>query len=194
MASYPSHYGTAYGYLATALRGADKDHGGVTYTSRWDGKTYDDGVIPDGIFKTGTNIPQPGGGVYTVGTGQYETGETFQELMDKEKIEPAHQSGWNYLTHNWGNGIVDDTWFTKLNYIAFRDLSVAYAIPEKWANAIKCQGITLQANAHNLGYLLNTMPNHENPESVRGTAASEFRVRNLQGVTTYFTFTINARF
>ena len=194
VASYPSHYGTAYGYLATALRGADKDHGGVTYTSRWDGKTYDDGVIPDGIFKTGTNIPQPGGGVYTVGTGQYETGETFQELMDKEKIEPAHQSGWNYLTHSWGNGIVDDTWFKKLNYIAFRDLSIAYAIPEKWANAIKCQGITLQANAHNLGYLLNTMPNHENPESVRGTAASEFRVRNLQGVTTYFTFTINARF
>ena len=194
VASYPSHYGTAYGYLATALRGADKDHGGVTYTSRWDGLTYDDGVIPDGIFLTGTNIPQPDGTKYTVGTGKYETGETFQELMDKEKIEPAHQSGWNYLTHSWGNGIVDDTWFKKLNYIAFRDLSVGYAIPDKWANALKCQGITLQANAHNLGYLLNTMPNHENPESVRGTAASEFRVRNLQGVTTYFTFTINARF
>ena len=87
-----------------------------------------------------------------------------------------------------------DSWFTKLNYIAFRDLSVSYAIPDKWANAIKCQGITLQANAHNLGYLLNSLPNKENPESVRGTAASEFRIRNLQGVTTYFTFTINARF
>ena len=194
VASYPSHYGVAYGYLEAALRGADAAHGGVTYVSRWDGKTYDDGVIPEGIFKTGTNIPQPDGSTYTVATGQYNTGETFRELMDKGKIDPAHQSGWNYLTHNWGNGIVDDTWFKKLNYICFRDLSVSYAIPEKMANAIKCQGITLQANAHNLGYLLNTMPNGENPESVRGTAASEFRVRNLQGVTTYFTFTINARF
>ena len=194
VASYPSHYGVAYGYLEAALRGADAAHGGVTYTSKWDGKTYDDGVIPDGIFKTGTNIPQPDGTTYTVGTGTYSTGETFQELMDKGKIEPAHQSGWNYLTHNWGNGVVDDTWFKKLNYICFRDLSVSWAIPDMWARAVKCQGITLQANAHNLGYLLNTMPNGENPESVRGTAASEFRVRNLQGVTTYFTFTINARF
>jgi len=194
VASYPSHYGVAYGYLAQALRGADAAHGGVTFTSRWDGKTYDDGVIPEGIFKTGTNIPQPDGTTYTVGTGQYSTGETFKELMDKDKIEPTHQSGWNYLTHNWGNGIIDDTWFTKLNYIAFRDLSVAWAIPDSWARAVKCQGVTFQANAHNLGYLLNTMPNHENPESVRGTAASEFRVRNLQGVTTYFTFTINAKF
>ena len=194
VASYPSHYGVAYGYLEAALRGADADHGGVTYVSSWDGKTYDDGVIPDGIFKTGTSIPQPDGSTYTVGTGQYNTGETFQELLDKGKVDPAHQSGWNYLTHNWGNGIVDDTWFTKLNYICFRDLSVSWAVPEMWARAVKCQGVTLQANAHNLGYLLNTMPNGENPESVRGTAASEFRVRNLQGVTTYFTFTINARF
>ena len=56
------------------------------------------------------------------------------------------------------------------------------------------QGLNLQANAHNLGYLLNTMPNKENPESVRGTRAAEFRIRNLQGVTTYYTFTINVRF
>ena len=195
VASYPSHYGTAYGYLETALRGADKDHGGITYTSKADGLTYDDGVIPNGIFLSGSNVPKAdGSGNYQVGTGKYDTGETYQELVDKGILEPAHQSGWNYLTHSWGNGVVDDTWFKKLNYIAFRDLSVAWAIPDKWANAIKCQGITLQANAHNLGYILNSMPNKENPESVRGTAASEFRVRNLQGVTTYFTFTINARF
>jgi iron complex outermembrane receptor protein len=61
VASYPSHYGTAYGYLATSLRGADADHGGITYTSRWDGLEYDDGVIPEGIFPKGTNIPQPSG-------------------------------------------------------------------------------------------------------------------------------------
>ena len=194
VASYPSHYGTAYGYMETSLEGADAAHGGVTYVSRWDGITYDDGIIPEGIFPKGTNIPQPSGDPYTVGEGQWGTGETFREVYEKGYVDPCHASSWTYFTHSWSNFALRDSWFTKLNYIAFRDLSVSWAIPDKWANAIKCQGITLQANAHNLGYLLNTMPNKENPESVRGTAASEFRIRNLQGVTTYFTFTINARF
>ena len=194
VASYPSHYGTAYGYLATALTGSDAEHGGVTYTSRWDGLTYSDGIIPEGIFPKGTAIPQPEGDPYVVGEGKYGTGETFQEVYEKGKVDPCHASSWTYYTNSWGNGVVNDNWFRKLNYICFRDVSIAWAIPSKWANAIKCQGITLQANAHNLGYLMNTMPNKENPESVRGTSAAEFRVRNLQGVTTYFTFTINARF
>ena len=194
VASYPSHYGTAYGYLATSLEGADAAHGGVTYTSRWDGLTYDDGIIPEGIFPVGTKIPQPDGSTYEVGGGQFGTGETFAEVYAKDKVDPCHASAWTYFTNSWSNFVLKDNWFRKLNYIAFRDVSIAWAIPDKWANAIKCQGITLQANAHNLGYLLNSMPNKENPESVRGTAASEFRIRNLQGVTTYFTFTINARF
>ena len=194
VASYPSHYGTAYGYLATGIQGADAAHGGVTYTSRWDGITYDDGIIPEGIFPVGTKIPQPDGSTYEVQGGQWGTGETFAEVYAKDKVDPCHASTWTYYTNSWGNGVVNDNWFRKLNYICFRDLSLAWAIPTKWANAIKCQGITLQANAHNLGYLLNTMPNKENPESVRGTSAAEFRVRNMQGVTTYFTFTINAKF
>ena len=194
VASYPSHYGTAYGYLATSLKGADAAHGGISYTSRWDGISYDDGIIPEGIFPVGTKIPQPDGSTYTVEGGKWGTGETFQEVYDKKMVDPCHASSWTYYTNSWGNGVINDNWFTKLNYICFRDLSLAYAIPDKWAHAVKCQNVSLQGNVHNLGYLLNTMPNKENPESVRGTAASEFRVRNLQGVTTYFTFTINAKF
>ncbi|MBP5689858.1 MAG: SusC/RagA family TonB-linked outer membrane protein [Bacteroidales bacterium] len=198
VASYPSHYGTAYGYLAKSLVGADAAHGGVKYTSRWDGIEYEDGVIPEGIFRNGTALPQPDGSTIVVGTditGKVTpNGVTFQEAYEQGAVDPCHQSSYMYRANSWGQGVINDNWFVKLNYICFRDLSAAWAIPDKWANAIKCQGITLQANAHNLGYILNTMPNHENPESVRGTAASEFRVRNLQGVTTYFTFTINARF
>ena len=195
VASYGSHYGTAYGYLATSLRGADAAHGGVTYTSRWDGLTYDDGIIPEGIFLKGTSIPQPNGDPYVVQSGPTsENGETYQELIDKNLIDPSHASAFTYYTHSWGQGIVDDTWYKKLNYICFRDLSIAYALPEKAARAIKAQAVSLQANAHNLGYILNSMPNKENPESVRGTRAAEFRIRNMQGVTTYYTFTVNVRF
>ena len=195
VASYGSHYGTAYGYLATSLRGADAAHGGVTYTSRWDGLTYDDGIIPEGIFLKGTSIPQPNGDPYVVQSGPTsENGETYQELIDKNLIDPSHASAFTYYTHSWGQGIVDDTWYKKLNYICFRDLSIAYALPEKAARAIKAQAVSLQANAHNLGYILNSTPNKENPESVRGTRAAEFRIRNMQGVTTYYTFTVNVRF
>ena len=121
-------------------------------------------------------------------------GDKLNYNVDKNVLDPSHQSGWNYLTHSWGNGIVDDTWYTKLNYICFRDLTLAYSLPEKAAHAIKAQALNLQANVHNLGYILNSMPNKENPESVRGTRAAEFRIRNMQGVTTYYTFTINVRF
>ncbi|MCR5710629.1 MAG: SusC/RagA family TonB-linked outer membrane protein [Bacteroidales bacterium] len=195
VASYPSHYGTAYGYTETSLRGADADHGGVSYTSRWDGLSYDDGIIPEGIFPTGTKIAQPSGDPYTVTSGPTSpNGESYQELFNKGVIDPSHASAWTYLTHSWGNGIVDDTWYTKLNYICFRDLSLAYSVSDRFAHALHTQGLSFQATAHNLGYLLNSMPNKENPESVRGTRASEFRIRNLQGVTTYYTFTINVKF
>ena len=195
VASYPSHYGTAYGYTETSLRGADAAHGGVTYTSRWDGITYDDGIIPEGIFPTGTKIAQPSGDPYTVTSGPTSpNGETYKELYDKNVIDPSHASAWTYLTHSWGNGIVDDTWYTKLNYICFRDLSIGYTVSDRFAHALHAQGLSIQANAHNLCYLLNSMPNKENPESVRGTRASEFRIRNLQGVTTYYTVTLNLRF
>ena len=196
VASYGSHYGTAYGYLATSLRGADAAHGGVSYVSRWDGLSYDDGIIPEGIFLSGTSIPQPNGAAaYVVTSGPTSpNGETYQELIDKNVIDPSHASAFTYYTHSWGQGIVDDTWYKKLNYICFRDLSIAYSIPEKAARFIGAQSASVQANAHNLGYILNSMPNKENPESVRGTRASEFRLRNMQGVTTYYTLTLNVRF
>ena len=38
------------------------------------------------------------------------------------------------------------------------------------------------------------MPSGENPESVSGTAAAEFRVRSFQGVTSSYTFTVNMTF
>lgn len=199
VASYGSRYGTAYGFTASSLQYRDTESGGMTYTSMWDGLTYSDGVIPEGIFLTGTSIPQPDGSSYTVGTGAASTGETFRELMDKGVIEPTHASAWHYRNNQWTNpsydyGVVNDTWFTKLNYIALREISLSYRFPQRMAEKIKSKGLTLTATGRNLGYLLNSMPNGENPESVRGTSAGEFRIRSFDGVTSSFTLTINASF
>lgn len=195
VASYGSRYGTAYGYTKTSLDGRGLNNGGVQFTSGFGtGATYDDGFIPDGIVLKGTEIKQPNGSIYTVGTGQYESGETYAELVAAGHAEPAHAGGWHYFQNDWSFGVINKSWFKTLNYIAFRDLSLAYQFPGSLASKIGARRLSLVAQAHNLGYLLNSMPNHENPEAVAGTNAAEFRVRQFAGITTSFTFTIKATF
>ena len=91
-------------------------------------------------------------------------------------------------------GVVTDATLHKLNYIALREISLSYTAPQSWASKIGARNLMFTATGHNLGYLLNSLPNKENPESVRGTSAHEFRIRNFDGVTANFTFTINATF
>ena len=193
VASYGSHYGNAYGYTKASLEGRE-GHGGINFTSGFDGFEYNDGIIPNGIVTTGTQIVQPDGSMYTVGTGQYSSGETWAELVAGGHAEYVHAGGWHYFYNSWGQAVVNDTWFKTLNYIAFRDLSLSYQFENKIANKIGAKRLSLTAQAHNLGYLLNTMPNHENPEAVAGTTAAEFRIRQFAGVTTSFTFTLKATF
>jgi len=199
VATYGSHYGTPYGHTEQSLRWRDEAHGGATYTSRWDGRTYHDGVIPDGIFRTGTVFTQPDGSKYTVGTGAYSSGETFRELMDKGVLDPVHSGDWQYANNQWINagyreGVVSEDWYRKLNYLALREVSLSYTLPQNIASKIGSRGLTLTATGRNLGYLHNSLPNKENPEAVRGTNSHEFRIRTFEGVTASFTFTINATF
>ena len=91
-------------------------------------------------------------------------------------------------------GVVNDAWVKKLNYIALRDVTVSYRVPSSFCEKISAKSMNLTLSGHNLGYLLNSMPNGENPESVAGTSAAEFRVRSFTGVTSSFTFTVNVGF
>ena len=199
VATYNGRYGTAYGFMETSLDG-QPGHGGISWTSNYDGKTYEDGVIPQGIIPSGTQITQPNGSVYTVGSGGVSTaGESYQELIDKGMIEPTHASAWTYRNNAWtmagrDYGVVNDAWFEKLNYIALRDISLSYRLPSSACQKIKAKNLMLTFNAHNLGYLLNSLPNNINPESVSGTAAAEFRIRSLTGVTSSFSLTVNVGF
>lgn len=199
VASYGSRYGTANGYTENSLKYRDIEHGGKAFTSKWDGLSYTDGVVPNGIFLKGTKIPQPDGSTYTVGQGTSSTGETFQELMKKGLIEPTHANVWHYRNNKWTHpsydaGVVTDEWFTKLNYIALREVSLSYRMPQSVYSKIGAKNLSLKLTGRNLGYLLNSMPNGENPESIRGTSTAEFRIRSFDGITSSFLFTINATF
>lgn len=199
VASYNSRYGTAYGFMETSLEGTP-GHGGITWTSKFDGKTYNDGVIPQGVIPKGTTITQPNGSVYTVTSGGVSTaGQSYEELINMGVIEPTHVSSWTYWNNAWTMagrtyGVVSDSWVKKLNYIALRDISLSYRLPSSACQKLKAKSCMLTLNGHNLGYLLNSLPNNINPESVSGTAAAEFRIRSLTGVTSSFTFTVNVGF
>ncbi len=199
VASYGSRYGTAWGATKTSLA-YSPGHGGMTWTSKWDNKTYHDGVIPNGLIPSGTKISLPNGSTYIVASGTASSkGETYKELVDKGYLEPTHSSYWMDLNNEWtqaGNdyGVVNDNWVKKLNYIALRDITLSYSMPLSLCKKIRANRINLSLSGHNLGYLLNTMPNGENPESIRGTRAAEFRIRSFEGVTTSFTFNVNIGF
>lgn len=193
VASYGAHYGVAYGYLESAMNGTDAAHGGLSYTSIWDGQQYDDGIIPDAVMPGGYNMPLPGGGTYTIAEG----GELYKDLVDRKLMDPQHASSWNYWNYSWGRAATipeGNDWFHELSYIALRDVQISYMMPKKWAAKIGAQNLNLSFNAHNLCYLYNSLPNNINPESTRGTQASQFMIRSVSPYTQNFTFTINATF
>jgi len=191
VASYNNRYGTAYGYTETSMRYRDEAHGGVTWTSQYadsKGITFHDGVIPDGVFASGTTVTTPAGTSVNVG------GMTFQEALDQGYVEPVHASGYTYFTNSWSRGTVNDDWVTKLNYIALREISLGYNFPQSISSKLGAKSLSLALSARNLGYLYNTMPNNVNPEGVRGNSATEFRERSFSPYTANYMLTINVGF
>jgi iron complex outermembrane receptor protein len=190
IASYGSRYGTAYGYTEASLKYSAPEYGGMTWTSKFDNKTYSDGLIPKGIIRGGTTITQPDGSTYTVKEG----GESFESLYERSLVEPIHASAWHYFSNSWGQGVVNDNWVSELNYIALREVTLSYRLPQIHAKKMGATHLNVSLTGRNLGYLLNNMPNGENPESVRGTSVSEFRVRTFSPFTANYMLTVNVGF
>ena len=146
-------------------------------------------MIPNGIILGGEVLNTPNGN-YTVAEG----GETYQALVDKGIVDPQHGTSWTYWNNAWSTGTVNDSWFKELNYIALREVAVSYRVPADFAKKIGARGLTLTAAGRNLGYLLNSLPNGFNPESLRGTSSSQFMIRSVAPYVASYTFTINATF
>jgi iron complex outermembrane receptor protein len=81
-----------------------------------------------------------------------------------------------------------------LNYIALREVSLSYSFPSSIAKKIGASSLNVTAAGRNLGYLLNSMPDNMNPESMRGTQASQFMIRSVSPYVANYTLTINATF
>ncbi|MDA3834754.1 MAG: TonB-dependent receptor, partial [Spirochaetales bacterium] len=192
LASYANRYGTAYGWLETSLAGRDAAHGGMQWTSEYndtEGRTYNDGVIPDGVFQEGQTVTAPDGATVDVG------GMTYQEAFDAGYVEPTHAGTHTYFNNSWGSGVVNDDWFEEVKYIALRNISLGYNLPKNIAQSIKAQNLYVSFNARNLGYIYNSMPNNLNPEGFRGTTSTEsFLERSFMPYTASYTFTVKVDF
>ena len=189
MASYSNRYAMAYGLHNESLFGRDSREGGITYTSIHDGKTYDDGIIPDAVFSENSQATVPGM-QEKVNLG----GMTYQEAIDKGYIDPAHASTFHRYKTDWGLGIAENTWYHKVKYIAVREISLNYRLPRTFAAKLGAKGMRVGFSARNLGYLYNSLPNNLNPESVRGTASAEFRERGFSPNRASYTFTVGIDF
>ncbi|HLN72597.1 MAG: SusC/RagA family TonB-linked outer membrane protein [Methylococcaceae bacterium] len=192
IASYSNKYGTSYGYLETSLKGRDAEHGGLAWTTQYadsKGQNFVDGVIPDGVFAAGQKVTAPNGQSVDVG------GLTYKEAMDKGYVEPTHASYFTYRNNAWSTGVINDDWFSEVNYIALRNVTLSYNLPVSLAKKMKAQSLQLALNARNLGYLYNSLPNHLNPESFRGTSSSDsFRERSFSPYTASYTMTLSVGF
>lgn len=189
VASYNNRYGTAYGFLGESMKYRDSANGGMTFKSIWDGKTYHDGMIPVGIIQGGTTLSTPNGS-YTVAEG----GETYQALYEKGLVDPQHGTSWTYWNNAWSTGTLNDSWFKELNYIALREVAVSYRFSSDLIKKIGFGSLNLTASGRNLGYLLNSLPDNMNPESIRGTSASQFMIRSVSPYVASYALTINATF
>ena len=190
VASYNNRYGTAYGFFGESMKWRDSENGGMTFTSIWDNKTYHDGMIPNGIIEGGTELNLPGGGTYKVKEG----GETYESLYKAGVVDPQHGTSWTYWNNAWSTGTINDSWFKELNYIALREVSLSYNVPSSFAKKLGANSLNITASGRNLGYLLNSLPDNMNPESVRGTSASQFMIRSVSPYVASYTLTINATF
>jgi len=165
MILYSYSFGTHTGLLPNTLPGRDASHGGIVWTSAWNGVTYDDGMIPYGVFDNGHMIPQPGGGSVNVG------GMTFEEAYKAGYVEPTHTPGYFYRHGSWSTGTTD-YWVFESTWVALRQVSLSYQFPAATCSALRIKGLNLSIYGRDLGYLYNSLPYDFNPVSINSNSTS----------------------
>ncbi|HEY9258520.1 SusC/RagA family TonB-linked outer membrane protein [Chitinophaga sp.] len=151
-------YGTHTGVFPNTLAGRDADHGGITWKSGYDQETYDDGLIPDGVFAKGQKITQPNGTQVDVG------GMTYQQAYDKGYVEPSHAPQFYYRYGSSSTG-VSDFWIKKNSWISLRQVSLAYQFSPKLCKKMMLNNLSVAIIGRDLLYLYNSLPYNYNPAS-----------------------------
>lgn len=182
-------YGTHTGVFPNTLPGRDKQNGGIEWTSQYanDGGTYDDGIIPQGVFAPGQTVDKPGGGTADVG------GMTYQEAYDKGLVEPSHLPQFYYRYGSSSTGVAD-FWVLENSWIALRQAALNYAFPQKVYSKLKLNGLSLSVIGRDLFYLYQTLPYNFNPASNNSNNTAFSGEEGFLPKTRSFAFTLRATF
>jgi iron complex outermembrane receptor protein len=151
-------WGTHSGVFPNSIFGRDAASGGITWTSAYDNKTYDDGRIVAGVFAEGQMITQANGAQVDVG------GMTFQEAYDQGYVEPTHTPQFFYRYGSSSTG-VSDFWVLENTWVALRQVALSYALPSKIYDRLKLNGLSISVVGRDLGYLYQSLPYNFNPAS-----------------------------
>lgn len=175
-------YMSSNGLSKSTLQARDKEYGGITWTSKEDGITYNDGVILDGVFDNGTKID-----------GVDVSGMTYKDAYAKGLVEPTHSSYFQERNGSWSSGVIEP-WVITNSYVALRELTVSYAFPDRIAKKVAMKGLQVLFTGRDLALLYNSMPDGLNPLmsiSNRSAAAYDF---GYYPMIKSFTLALKARF
>lgn len=150
--------GTHSGVFPNSIFGRDAETGGITWTSKYDGKPYDDGRIVEGVFKPGQMIAQPDGSQVDVG------GMSFKEAYDKGFIEPTHTPQFFYRYGSSSTGVAD-FWVLENSWISLRQVALSYSFSKQLTQKLHLNGLSLAVIGRDLLYLYQNLPHNFNPAS-----------------------------
>lgn len=151
------NYGMGRGAVSNSLKYRDQAHGGVARTDSYSGNTVYNGVLPDAVFAPGEKSPINGSDI---------GGMTFKEAYAKNLVPSWAVQEYYNETFGWGQ-FFDAGAASKLSWIMLREISLGYQLPKAFISKAKLKGATVRFTARNLGYLYNSLPANQNPESLQ---------------------------
>lgn len=175
------NYGMSSGNIKSSLFGRDTEYGGLPRMLD-DGRIANDGIILDGVFRDGTVI-----------NGVDVSKMSYQQAVDEGLIKPMSASKYYDATYNWQNGIRENS-IKKCSWIALREISVYWQIPQKWTRKAYIQNASVGLMARNLGFLYNSLPDNIHPEGLNTTYSSEYLENGGAAYSRNIGFSVNVSF
>jgi iron complex outermembrane recepter protein len=179
--------GTHSGVYPNTIFGRDAQSGGITWTSAYDDKTYDDGRIVEGVFQPGQMITQPDGSQVDVG------GMSFKEAYDAGYVEPTHTPQFFYRYGSSSTGVAD-FWVLENSWISLRQVALSYNFPKTLTEKLKLNGLSLALIGRDLVYLYQTLPHNYNPASNNSNNTAFSGEEGFLPKTRNINFTLRAAF
>jgi iron complex outermembrane recepter protein len=146
------------GLLEESLKYSTTERGGISYYRNAQGQGVQTSAAqgPNGetVFHDGMLLP----------------GVTANGQPNSNVISQAYYY-WN--TYNWGGPQYSysryELYIKKNSYVKFRELSIGYTLPERWAGKIKAKQLQLSVFGRNLFYLYRTLKDLDAEQTVAGS-------------------------